>query len=409
MSQPGGLTRRDARLKSTIWLNRKVDVDGSNKKDRDRGSSRMSAGPRSVHIGAPRASHAGSSTTGEARTPDHLPERFASVEELDEFMSRPSAALIADLAAVPGDITVVGVGGKMGPTVARMAKRACPDRLVIGVARFSEPHLEAYLRRHGVETHKADLLDRAAVAALPQVENVVFMAGRKFGSTGSEDATWAMNAYVPGMVAEHFANSRIIAYSTICVYPFAPVSHGGATEDDAIGPPGEYAMSCVGRERAFQFFSRRNGSPGMLIRLSYAIDMRYGVLHDLGARVLRGETIDLTMGHVNVIWQGDACSQSLRALRHCTVPSAPLNVSGPEIVSIRSLATAFGRRFGKAPVFAGRENDTAWIANTSRAARLFGYPEVPLERMVEWTGDWLERGMASLGKATHFDVRTGTY
>ena len=369
----------------------------------------MNAGPSPRPVESSRAVPAGSPATGATRIPDQLPERFVTVEALDEFLSRPSTDLIADLAAVSGDIMVIGVGGKMGPTVARMAKRACPDRRVIGVARFSEAHLETYLRRHGIETHKVDLLDRKAVTALPQAANVIFMAGRKFGSSGDEDATWAMNAYVPAMVGEHFANSRIVAYSTICVYPFAPVAHGGATEDDAIGPPGEYAMSCVGRERALQFFSRRNHSPGMLIRLSYAIDMRYGVLHDLGTNVLRGETIDLSMGHVNVIWQGDACSQSLRALRHCTVPSQPLNVSGPEIVSIRSLALAFGRRFGKNPVFAGHENATAWIANTSRAARLFGYPTVPLDRMVEWTSDWLERGMESLGKATHFDVRTGIY
>jgi hypothetical protein len=338
-----------------------------------------------------------------------LPERFATVDELDEFMSRPSPALIADLAAVPGDIMIIGVAGKMGPTLARMAKRACPERKIIGVARFSEPALQSYLHDHGVTTIRADLMERDAIAALPSVANVIFMAGRKFGSSGSEDLTWAMNAYVPGMVAERFAASRIVAYSTICVYPFAPVLHGGSREEDEVGPPGEYAMSCVGRERMFAHFSRKLGSPGVLIRLSYAIDMRYGVLHDLGRKVLNDEPVDLTMGHVNVIWQGDACSQSLRALRHATVPSMPLNVSGPEILSIRALAHAFGCRFGKTPVLTGSESATAWIANTSRAAGLFGYPSVPVERMIDWTADWLKRDMASLGKATHFEVRTGAY
>jgi hypothetical protein len=338
-----------------------------------------------------------------------LPERFATVEELDEFMSRPSPALIADLAAVPGDIMIIGVAGKMGPTLARMAKRACPERKIFGVARFSEPGLQSYLHDHGVTTIRADLMQRDAVAALPAAPNVIFMAGRKFGSSGSEDLTWAMNAYVPGIVAEHFAGSRIVAYSTICVYPFAPVAQGGSREEDAVGPPGEYAMSCVGRERMFQYFSHKLNSPGILVRLSYAIDMRYGVLHDLGRKVLADEPIDLSMGHVNIIWQGDACSQSLRALSHVAVPSMPLNVSGPEILSIRELAHAFGRRFGKTPKLTGEESATAWIANTSRAVSLFGYPSVPLERMLDWTADWLQRDMASLGKATHFEVRTGAY
>lgn len=338
-----------------------------------------------------------------------FPASFANVDELDAFMTTPSEALIADLDAVPGDIMVIGVGGKMGPTVARMAKRACPGRRVIGVARFTEPGLDNYLKSHGIETIKADLLDPNAIAELPRVPNVIFMAGRKFGSTGSESLTWAMNAHVPALVADSFRDSRIVAYSTICVYPFAPVAHGGSREEDEIGPPGEYAMSCAGRERMFQYFSEKHGTPGALIRLSYAIDMRYGVLHDLGRKVLLGETVDLNMGHVNVIWQGDACSQSLRALRHCTVPSSPLNVSGPETVSIHALALAFGRRFGREPAFAGEESPTAWIANTSRAARLFGYPTVSLDQMIDWTADWLSRGMASLGKATHFEVRTGTY
>lgn len=344
-----------------------------------------------------------------ASRPAGRPVRFDDVEMLDEFLSRPSAGLIADLQAVDGDIMIIGVAGKMGPTLARMAKRAVPDRRVIGVARFSDPESKRYLERHAIETISADLLKREDIAALPKVKNIVFMAGRKFGSAGGEDLTWAMNAYVPGMVADHFAGSRCVVFSTICVYPFAPVLNGGSRETDELGPPGEYAMSCVGRERVFRHFSQQHQSPGSIIRLSYAIDMRYGVLHDIGSKVLRGEPIDLSMGHVNVIWQGDACSQSLRTLRHGQVPCVPFNITGPETLSIRALALAFGRRFDKAPILRQEEAPTAWVADTSLAEGLFGYPEVPVDAMIDWTADWLARGMGTLGKATHFEVRTGTY
>ncbi|MFQ5973816.1 MAG: NAD-dependent epimerase/dehydratase family protein [Alphaproteobacteria bacterium] len=324
-------------------------------------------------------------------------------------MSRPSPALIADLENVDGDVIVLGVGGKMGPTVARMIRRASADRRVMAVARFTTPGAREALESHGIETITADLLDRAAVAALPKARNVIYMAGRKFGSEGSEDLTWAMNCHVPAIVAEAFAESRVVAYSTICVYPYAPVAHGGPTEESPLGPPGEYAMSCVGRERIFQFFSGKYGTPGRLIRLSYAIDMRYGVLRDVAARVLNGEAIDLTMGHVNVIWQGDAASQSIRSLAHVTTPTSPLNVSGPETVSIRALAHAFAARFGKQPRLLGEETETAWLANTGAAAKLFGYPEVPLERMIDWTADWVSRAMPDLDKPTHFEVRSGRF
>ena len=340
---------------------------------------------------------------------DAIPERFESAETLDEFMTRPSSALVAELRALDGDIMVVGVAGKMGPTLARLAKRAAPERRVIGVARFSDGAVKEYLEAQGIETLVADLLDPKAVAALPKAKNVIFLAGRKFGSQGSEELTWAMNAYVPALVAEHFRGGRIVAYSTICVYPFVPVEGGGASEEESVGPPGEYAMSCVARERMFEYFAKLHGSPTAIIRLSYAIDMRYGVLHDVARKVFAGEPIDVTMGHVNVIWQGDACAQSLRALRHAMVPAVPLNVSGPETVSIRALAQAFGRAFGKPVTIIGQEARTAWLANTGRAAGLFGYPSVPLARMIEWTADWVERGMGSLGKATHFEVRTGSY
>ena len=325
-------------------------------------------------------------------------------------MTTPSGGLVRDLARVPGDLIVLGIGGKMGPTLARLAKRAAPEKRVVGVARFSEPGLRESLGRHGVECIAADLLDRDALARLPKLPNVVFMAGRKFGSTGAEALTWAMNVHVPALVAEAFAGSRIVAFSTACVYPFVPVASGGATEEVATTPPpGEYANSCVGRERMFEHFSRQHGTPGRLIRLSYAIDMRYGVLHDVARKVLARAPIDLTMGHVNVIWQGDANGQALRALAHCTAPTSGLNVSGADVTSIRAVAVALGERLRVSPAFTGTPAPTAWLVNTAEAQRLFDPPEVALETLIDWTADWVARELPSLGKDTHYDVRDGNY
>jgi len=325
-------------------------------------------------------------------------------------MTEPSAALVADLERAPGDIMVLGVGGKMGPTLARLAKRAAPARRVVGVARFSEPGLRASLERRGIECIAADLLVRDAVARLPKLENVIFMAGRKFGSAGAEHLTWATNAYVPALVAEAFAKSRIVAFSTACVYPFVPVTSRGASEDLApTPPPGEYANSCVARERMFEYFSLRHGTPGRLIRLSYSIDMRYGVLHDIAHKILAHAPVDLTTGHVNIIWQGDANAQALRALAYCTAPTSPLNVSGAEITSIRAVADALGKRLGIAPQFIGYEDEVAWLVDTEAAQRLFGPPIVTLDRLLDWTADWVARGLPSLGKDTHYDVRDGRY
>jgi nucleoside-diphosphate-sugar epimerase len=339
-----------------------------------------------------------------------LPEYFRDVEHLEEVMTTPTAALIADLEKAPGDIIVLGVGGKMGPTLARMAKRAAPNRRVVGVARFSEKGLREELTRHGIECIEADLLDRKQVEALPKLPNVIFMAGRKFGSTGYEDLTWAMNAYVPALVAEAFVGSRIVAFSTGNVYPWVNLAQGGATEaTPAVPPPGTYANSCAARENIFQYFSRTTNTPGRIIRLNYAIDMRYGVLHDIATRVHKGEVINLEAGHVNVIWQGDANAMVLRSLAHCTVPSSPINISGPECISTRWLATTFAEKFGKKVTFEGTEATHGWLINTTEAMRMFDYPTVPLARLIDWVADWVARDMKSLGKATHYDSRDGKF
>jgi nucleoside-diphosphate-sugar epimerase len=337
-----------------------------------------------------------------------LPKSFNDIAHLEEVMSTPSPALIADLARVPGDLMVLGVGGKMGPTLARMAKRADSRRRVIGVARFSEAGLRESLESHGIECIAADLLSREALAKLPEAPNIVFMAGRKFGSSGSEWLTWAMNAHVPALVAERFPKSRLVVFSTACVYAFASTAGRGVTEAAPLTPPGEYANSCVARERMFQHFSHQYNTPGRLIRLSYAIDMRYGVLHDLARKVIAREPVDLAMGHANIIWQGDANEWSLRTLAHCDTPTTPLNVSGPKI-SIRNCALKMGELLGVPVTFTGKEAETAWLIDSSEAERLFGPPSVKLDTMIGWTVDWVQRGQASHNKPTHFEVRDGNY
>jgi len=338
-----------------------------------------------------------------------FPAAFDGPEDLDAFLARPSRALAADLAAIDGDIIVLGVGGKMGPTLARLARSAAPDRRVIGVARFSEAGLREKLEACGVETIVCDLLDHAAVAALPQIRNVIFMAGRKFGAQSDPTLTWAMNVHVPTIVAEHFRGSRIIAFSTGNVYSFVSIHSQGSSEDSPLLPLGEYANSCIGRERMFEYFSQLYSTPGRLFRLNYAIDMRYGVLVDIARKVRDGDPIDIGMGYVNVIWQGDANSHALRSLRQATTPTTPLNVSGPEIVSVRWLAETFADRLGKKANLVGEETSTALLTDTTKAVRLFGNPRVSLGQMVDWVADWVARDRPSLNKPTHFEVRDGAY
>ncbi|MDI4232799.1 NAD(P)-dependent oxidoreductase [Bradyrhizobium sp. Arg237L] len=342
-------------------------------------------------------------------TRETLPKTIPDIAALDDLLCRPSQALIDDISRVDGDIMILGVAGKMGPTLAGLAKAAAPDRRVIGVARFSDPAVKDWLEKRGIETINCDLLDEAAIKTLPKAPNIIFMAGRKFGAEGDLSLTWAMNAHVPALVAQAFPASRIVAFSTGCVYPFVPVDGKGSNEDIAPNPPGEYAQSCVGRERMFEYFSRKFSTPGRLFRLNYAIDMRYGVLHDIATKVLSGTPIDVSLGHVNFIWQGDAASQALRCLAHCTTPTSPINVSGDEILAVRDLAAKFGARFGREPVIVGKEEPTAWLTDTSQAVKLFGLPVVDTEQLIAWTADWVARAMPSLGKPTKYEVRDGRY
>ena len=338
-----------------------------------------------------------------------LPKTISDIADLDALLCRPSQALIDDLNKVDGDIMILGVAGKMGPTLAGLAKAALPHRRVIGVARFSEVGTRTWLEARGIETIACDLLDEAAIGRLPKVQNIVFMAGRKFGAEGDLSLTWAMNAHVPALVAQAFRESRIVAFSTGCVYPFVPVDGKGANEALPPNPPGEYAQSCVGRERMFEYFSRKYATPGRLFRLNYAIDMRYGVLHDIATRIVQAKPIDVSLGHVNFIWQGDASAQALRCLAHCDTPTSPINVSGREILAVRDLAAKLGARLGREPVIVGTEQPTAWLTDTSQATNLFGLPIVDTAQLIAWTADWVARAMPSFGKPTKYEVRDGRY
>ncbi len=334
-------------------------------------------------------------------------------QELEEILSRPSPEDLDAVRALSGDLLILGVGGKMGPSLARRAARAARaagvKRRVIAVSRFSNPGLRRNLESDGIDTVEADLLDPMRLGGLPWAQNVIFMAARKFGSTGNEPLTWAMNAWLPAQVAQRYRNCRIVAFSSGNVYPLVEARGGGATEETAPEPVGEYAQSVLARERMFQYFSSLHGTPVVLLRLNYAVELRYGVLVDIGRRVWEGEPVDVTMGYANVIWQGDANSVCLRSFPLCQSPPGVLNLTGPETVSVRDIAGEFGRRFGVKPVIAGEEAPTALLNNASRCHALFGKPDVSVEQMIDWIAGWIRAGGASLDKPTHFEIRDGRF
>lgn len=332
-----------------------------------------------------------------------------SEAELEDLLSTPSEADRRALAPLTGNLLLLGAAGKMGPSLARLAKRAAPHLNVIAVARFSDAHLRPELERDGIETHARDLLAPGALDALPAAEHVIYLAARKFGTAGDASPTWATNTVLPGLVAQRYAGSRIISWSTGNVYPLVPVASGGATEDMALAPVGEYGQSALGRERVFEYYSRAQGTPVCMLRLNYAVDLRYGVLVDIARQVQAGQAVDLTMGYVNVIWQGDANSICLRAWDLCASPPSALNVTGPEMLSVQQLAEAIGARLGVAPKFTGSPAATALLSNSSKCQTLFGAPRVTTDQLIDWVAQWMTQGGRLLAKPTHFAVRDGKF
>jgi len=333
--------------------------------------------------------------------------------ELDDLLTTPSREDIEFFRKLEGDLIIVGVGGKIGPSLAcragRAAQAAGTKIRIIGTDVHCEDLDADRFEAAGVEILCVDLLDPASFATLPDARNVIFMAGRKFGSTGKESLTWAMNVHVPALIAARYRSSRIVVFSSGNIYPFLPVMTGGATEETAPAPIGEYAQSVLGRERMFEYFSARHGTQVTLLRLNYAIDLRYGVLVDIGRKVFEGRSVDVAAGAANVIWQGDVNSVALRCLAHCQSPPFILNLTGPETLSIRAVAKRFGEIFGKEPILEGQEAPTALLNNAARCFRLFGYPSVTADQMIEWSAHWIKTGGTNLGKPTHFEARDGRF
>ncbi|MBN1554084.1 MAG: NAD(P)-dependent oxidoreductase [Phycisphaerae bacterium] len=331
-----------------------------------------------------------------------------TVEELEELLTRPSEALVEFVRTLQGDIMILGAGGKIGPSMAGMAKRAMDRAGATGKVIAVDLHAPDK-QIEGVEYLSCDLLDIDAMGRLPRAENLIFMAGRKFGSTGSEHLTWAINTIVPYHVARTFTDARVVVFSTGCVYPVVDVAGGGATEETPPNPIGEYAQSCLGRERMFDYYSHTAGLKVLQFRLNYAVEPRYGVLVDVATKVFREEPVDVTTGFANVLWQGDVCSQAIRSLALAASPPRVLNVTGPETISIRRVAEEFGCRMNKTPIFTGLENGRGFLSNATRANAIFGNPTVPLGTLIDWTAGWVASGGENLGKPTHFETQDGKY
>lgn len=336
-----------------------------------------------------------------------------AIETVYEQLLQPSPALINAITKIQGDIIILGAGGKMGPALAKLARQSADlagiSKKITAVSRFSEPGVRESLEKAGVITLCADLLEDGQLQALPLAENVLYLAGTKFGTTGKEYFTWAMNTYLPGRVAEKYRDSRIVVFSTGNVYPLVPVMSGGATEQTEPEPAGEYAQSCLGRERVFQYHSYRNNTPLFLYRLNYANDVSYGVLLEIARSVMEGLPVDLSMGHINAIWQGDANEMAIRALLYCETPAKTINITGPETISVRWAAREFGRMLDRLPVFVNEEQHTALLSNAGEACRLFGYPNVTLKKMMEIQAEWLRHGGRTIDKPTHYQERKGKF
>lgn len=337
-----------------------------------------------------------------------------SEEQLEELLTRPTAETVEAVSRLAGDVLVLGAGGKMGPSLARLAQRSLQaaglSHQVVCVSRFSDAAVADRLRSAGIDVVPCELLDRNQLAALPDAPNIVYLAGFKFGASGAPHLAWAMNCLLPALVAERFSGARIVALSTGNVYPYVSPETGGADETTPPSPIGEYAQSCLGRERMFEHASTRDGTGVLLVRLNYATDLRYGVLVDIARKVAAGEPVDVSMGWVNTIWQGDANAVVLRSFDLCSTPPAVLNLTGPETISVRETAEGLARLLGAPePRFAGAESSVALLSDASRCHSLFGRPQVPFETLLAWTADWVARGGATLGRPTRFETRDGTF